>query len=100
MIEDFDKEFYEYNSLSPKFINYQFEKSKENLGLDHIDFYSLNQPEVHLSYLSKDQFFTKLLKSFEVLEKLIEKGKLGKYGISTWRMFRVDHRDKYHVPLS
>lgn len=30
------------NCIEPKFIEYQFDKSRENIGVNQLDFYSIN----------------------------------------------------------
>jgi len=40
--------------------------------LSTIDFYSVNQPEMHLSYMSQDELIQKLLKIFEIFEDKIQ----------------------------
>lgn len=50
----------EENCIEPEFISHQFENSRKRLGVETIDFYSLNLPEVHLPYMSREAFFDKL----------------------------------------
>lgn len=99
LIESFEESFFQFNTLNPKVISWQFEKSRRNLGLETIDFYSLNQPELHLGRLSKEEFFSQLMSCFEVLEQKVQEKKLAKYGLASWRAFRVDQRDQFHISL-
>lgn len=92
-------EVFEDHCLGVKFLEYQFEKSRVNLGIECIDFYFLNLPEVHLAYLTEDELFDKIIKNFEMLEDKISQNKLQAYGISTWKSLRTNKYDKYYINL-
>ena len=98
-ILDNTNEIFDNHCLNPKFIDYQFEKSRVNLGIECIDFYCLNLPEVHLSYLSQEELFDKIIKNFTIFEEKISQNKLQAYGISTWRSLRVNKYDKYYINI-
>lgn len=52
---------YQLNCIEPAFIDLQFEQSLNNMGVKTLDFYSLNLPEVHLTHLSRPDFFKKII---------------------------------------
>ena len=52
---------FEMSCLEPKFIRKQIMQSKLNLGVEQIDCYSLNLPEIWLGKISKPEFYQKLM---------------------------------------
>lgn len=80
--------------LSPQHIQFQLEFSRHAIGVETLDAFLIDQPEVHISDIGKDQLNKKLEQVFIVLEQAVKDGKLRAYGISTYDGFRVetDHR--------
>ena len=54
-------DIYQQSCLEPAFLKQQITKSKQNLGVQKIDCYSLNLPEIWLAKLNKNDFYGKLL---------------------------------------
>ena len=56
-----DEDVYQLSCIEPKFLEYQIQQSKFNLGVERIDCYSLNLPEIWLTKLSKPDFYNRLM---------------------------------------
>lgn len=74
--------------LSPTFLEYQIEKSRENMQIDTIDLFCLQNPELQLKEKSYEVFQESLLVAFELLEKKVSENKIRRYGITSWNGFR------------
>ncbi|MEJ2060311.1 MAG: aldo/keto reductase, partial [Gammaproteobacteria bacterium] len=59
-----------------------------------LDAFLVDQPEVHIPVIGKEQLNRKLGKVFEVLERAVKDKRLRYYGISTFEGFRVETDDK------
>lgn len=60
---DSETQIREGHCLEAKYIEKQFESSRRRIGVSTLDFYSINLPELHLPYMSRQEFFDKLLVS-------------------------------------
>lgn len=87
------------NILTPKYIDWSFEKSLENLKTNYIDVYFLHNPEDQLQIVSKEKFYQKLWTVFRLLEGKVKEGKLRYYGLATWNGFRVEESHPQHLNL-
>ncbi len=76
--------------ISPEYIAFQLELSRQLLGVETLDAFLIDQPEVHIPVIGKDQLNRKLEKVFMVLEQAVKDKKLRYYGISTFDGFRVE----------
>lgn len=76
--------------LSPQYVAFQLELSRQMLGVETLDAYLIDQPEVHIPSLGKDKLNKKLERCFIVLEQAVKDKKLRYYGISTFNGFRVE----------
>ncbi|MEK8089166.1 aldo/keto reductase [Thermithiobacillus plumbiphilus] len=76
--------------LSPGYILWQLEQSRQAMGVETLDAFLVDQPEVHIPEIGKQAMHGKLLKVFEVLEMAVAAGKLRSYGISTFNACRVE----------
>lgn len=86
--------------LTPEYINYQLELSRNLMGVETLDAFLVDQPEVHIPQIGKAALNEKLLKVFEVLERAVNDGRLRYYGISTFEGFRVETDDKMFQSLT
>ena len=85
--------------LSGKFIDWCFEKSRENLRVDTVDVYFVHNPEEQLLFTEKEKFYDKLRECFEVLENKVKEGKLRFYGIATWHGLRIAPTARQYLDL-
>ncbi|MBX9812247.1 MAG: aldo/keto reductase [Burkholderiales bacterium] len=76
--------------LSPGYIAQQIEDVRAALGLETLDAFLVDQPEVHIPRVGKDQLNRKLQSVFTVLEQAVKENKIRCYGISTFNGFRVE----------
>ncbi len=86
--------------LSPEYIDHQIEYSRERLGVETIDAFLVDQPEVHIPVIGKEHLNRKLARVFVSLERAVHAGRIGCYGISTFEGFRVetDHSMFQSIP--
>ena len=80
--------------LTPEYINYQIELSRNLMGVETLDAFLVDQPEVHIPEIGKEALNRKLLPVFEVLERAVNDGRIRYYGISTFDGLRVETDDK------
>ena len=78
------------HSMAPAFLEDQLERSRENLGLETIDVYYLHNPETQFKHFSEDEYYDRVHKAFEQMERFCEQGKIAYYGIATWEGLRKD----------
>ncbi|MHB1676753.1 MAG: aldo/keto reductase [Sulfuriferula sp.] len=76
--------------ISPEYIAFQLELSRQLMGVETLDAFLIDQPEVHIPAIGKDQLNRKLEKVFMVLEQAVKDKKLRYYGISTFDGFRAE----------
>ncbi len=86
-------------SIAPAFLLDQIERSRRNLGLETIDYYLIQEPEVQLKALGVDGFRDALEAAFAALEEAVERGWIGAYGLATWEGFLVPDSDRSHLGL-
>lgn len=79
--------------LSPEYIAFQLELSRQLIGVATLDAFLIDQPEVHIPIIGKQALNRKLEAAFTVLEQAVKAGHLRYYGISTFSGFReeTDH---------
>jgi aryl-alcohol dehydrogenase-like predicted oxidoreductase len=87
------------NVITPKYIEWAFNKSLENLNTDYIDVYFLHNPEDQLLLFSREEFYKKIRTVFRFLEGKVNEGKLKYYGLATWNGFRVSENEKQYLNL-
>lgn len=80
--------------LTPAYINYQIELSRNLMGVETLDAFLIDQPEVHIPEIGKEALNRKLLPVFEVLERAVAEGRIRYYGIATFDGLRVETDDK------
>lgn len=86
--------------LAPDFLDYQLDKSLENLELDTIDLYYIQNPEVQLTTRSPDAVYDQIEAAFTRLEERVRAGDIRQYGVAAWDAFRVDADDEAYLSLS
>ena len=87
--------------LHPKFLELQLEQSLNNLNLECLDIYYLqNAYEAQGPFNTDNVFFDRLAKAFEFLESAVAAGKIRSYGLATYSCFRVKPSEqKMHLNL-
>ena len=85
--------------LTPRFIADQIERSRRNLGLDTIDLYLLEDPELQLAACGPTLFRERLAKLFETLEAAVARGAIAAYGLSTWHGLLLPYWERGHLSI-
>jgi aryl-alcohol dehydrogenase-like predicted oxidoreductase len=76
--------------ISAQYVVAQLDGLRASLGLETIDAFLLDQPEVHIPVVGKEFANRKVSAVFEALEFAMAAGKLRSYGISTFDGMRVE----------
>ncbi|MFQ5743074.1 MAG: aldo/keto reductase [Acidobacteriota bacterium] len=76
--------------MTPKYLEHQLLRSRQNLGLETIDLYYIHNPETQLSVQSRETVYRRLGIAFAALEELVQQGWLQRYGIATWEALRTE----------
>jgi aryl-alcohol dehydrogenase-like predicted oxidoreductase len=76
--------------LSPEYIIWQLDSLREQTGLETLDCFLVDQPEVHIPSIGKEHMYRKLQAVFAALEDAVAANKLRYYGISTFNACRVE----------
>lgn len=90
---------YRGHSIAPGFLLDQIERSRRNLGLQTLDYYLIQEPEIHLKDRGVDGFKAALEAAFEALEQAVAQGWIGAYGLCTWEGFLVPDTDRNHLGI-
>ncbi len=86
--------------MTPRYLEAQLDWSRRNLGLDSIDIYYLHNPETQLQEVRRDEFLVRVTSAFELLERKVQDGVVGMYGLATWDGFRVGSDSPGHLSLA
>jgi len=76
--------------LSARHIEWQLAHAREALGLETIDAFVVDQPEVHVARIGKEAMHRKLEAVFGVLEDAARRGWIGAYGVASFDSLRVE----------
>jgi aryl-alcohol dehydrogenase-like predicted oxidoreductase len=76
--------------LSPAHIAWQLDYAREVLGLETLDAFIVDQPEVHIPRVGKERLNRRLAEVFEVLERAAASQRIRCYGISTFEGLRAE----------
>lgn len=76
--------------LSPAYIGKQIDDVRRGLGVETIDAFLVDQPEVHIPRIGKEAMNRRLQAIFTVLEQAVRANRIRCYGISTFNGFRVE----------
>jgi len=80
--------------LSPEYIDHQIDLSRRLMGLETLDAFLVDQPEIHIPVIGKEKTNQKLLRVFLALEQAIKDERIKSYGISTFDGMRVETDDE------
>jgi len=87
------------HSMAPRFLLDQIQRSRRNLGLETIDYYLIQEPEIHLRAQGVDGFRAALIAAFEAMEFAISRGWIAAYGLATWDGFLLPDSDRSHLSI-
>ncbi|MCL4524970.1 MAG: aldo/keto reductase [Gammaproteobacteria bacterium] len=76
--------------LSPEYVAWQLDTLRAQTGLETLDVFLVDQPEVHIPLIGKEQMYRKLMDVFTMLEAAVQANKIRYYGISTFNACRVE----------
>ncbi len=79
--------------LTPAHIEHQIELSRQEMGVETLDAFLVDQPEVQIPDFGKQELIRKLDKVFVSLERAVKAGHIRYYGVSSFHSFRV-HTDE------
>jgi aryl-alcohol dehydrogenase-like predicted oxidoreductase len=79
--------------LSAPYLAWQIEFARAALGLETLDAFLVDQPEVHVRAIGKERAHRKVARAFAVLEQAVKEGKLRQYGVATFDAMRVETDD-------
>jgi len=85
--------------LNPAFVTDQIERSRRNLGLETIDLYLLEDPELQLAARGPTRFKDLLARMFETLEGAVARGAIAAYGLSTWHGLLLPYWERGHLSI-
>lgn len=88
------------HSLDRAFLRDGIERSRRNLGLDTIDIYCIQDPELQLVAHGATAFRRQLADALDALEEAVAKGWIGAYGIASWSGLLVPHLERGHLSLA
>lgn len=76
--------------LTPEYIHYQIELSRSLMGVETLDAFLIDQPEVQIGEIGKEATNRRLEPVFAVLERAVQDKRIRCYGITTFEGFRVE----------
>ena len=85
--------------MSPAYLRWSVEQSLKNLQIDSIDIMFLHNPEFQLGHVDYKTLKKRIKKAFEVFEKMVEEGKIGRYGIASWNGFLYHEGHQEYLSL-
>jgi len=88
------------HAMTPAFLEAMLDRSLDALGVDAVDCYYVHSPETQLAARSRDAVYDQLGAAFESLEREIDRGRIGSYGVASWEAFRVPPEHDRHLSLA
>ncbi len=86
--------------MTPAFLEAELTRSLANLGLDAVDVFFLHNPETQLEAgVASEVFYERIQAAFEYLERQVDAGRIGCYGLATWNALRVPPGQSGHLDL-
>ena len=77
------------HAMTPRYLEDQLGRSLGNLGLAGVDVYYVHNPETQLGSIPRKDFLVRIRAAFEMLERQVAAGRVGRYGVATWNGFRT-----------
>ncbi|MBY0399794.1 aldo/keto reductase, partial [Myxococcota bacterium] len=87
-------------AMTERFLLDQIQRSRRNLGLATLDYYLIQEPEIHLRELGVDCFRASLREAFQALELAVSRGFIGAYGLASWDGFLLPNSDRSHLSIA
>jgi len=88
------------HAMAPEFLEAMLGRSLDALGVDSVDCYYVHNPETQLETRSEEAVYDQLQAAFERLEREIDAGRIGRYGVASWAAFRVPAGEDQRLSLS
>jgi len=86
--------------LSPAHLDRQIDLSREAIGVETLDAFIVDQPEVQIAEHGKPELIRKLDRAFVALERAVQSGRIRYYGVSSFHSFRAHTDDKLFLSLA
>lgn len=90
----------ENHCIHPAYIEDRISQSLAALQIDSIDVFYLHNPEAQLAHVTQEVFDARLTAAFEVLEDQVRAGRIGCYGLATWRAFRASPGQPGYISIA
>lgn len=87
------------HAMTPRFLEKQITRSLQNLRLETIDVYYLHNPEVHRAVMPRLEFADRVRRAFASLEEEVARGRIARYGVSSWEAFRAEPTSPFYISL-
>ena len=85
--------------MAPAYLRDQIRRSRENLGLTTIDLYYLHNIEAQRTSVDGATFRRRLAAAIEILERSVEEGMIGAWGLATWDGLRAPPEHPEHLSI-
>ncbi|HEV2519182.1 MAG TPA: aldo/keto reductase [Thermoplasmata archaeon] len=88
------------HAMSVPFLKDQFERSRENLGVETIDLlYLHNAADAQLPVVGRAEFLRRLGLAFELFEAFRSAGAITSYGLATWDSLRTSRSEPSYLSV-
>ncbi|MFZ0892485.1 MAG: aldo/keto reductase [Thermoplasmata archaeon] len=88
------------HAMSVSYLTDQFERSRQNMGLDAIDLlYLHNAADAQLPVVGVEEFRSRLVEAIGLYEGYRTEGALGAYGLATWDCLRARRGEASYLSL-
>lgn len=86
--------------LTPEYLRHQIDYSRAAMGVETIDAFLIDQPEVQTASIGKQDLIRRLDRAFVAMEQAVRDGLIKWYGVSSFDSFRVPQDDKVFLSLT